>query len=450
MKVAESRGRRTRSVDSPSSAPTPEPRRTSPPPTPFVIRSPSLGGSSPTHPAASTSNLSRPTSSPPARSRASEVESVLDREPTFDVAIHWVCEGWPADIDRAIAAFSANAGSRRLQFVVADVTGVAADRWADRDDVEVVWLRDDTGWAAARNAGTLAVACADRDRGRRLDRADRRRLLVRSRPRSRIRRPVCVGPFGIVSEDLREFRESSGAGLSDAIEGYLMAFRRDLLSDRGRFDEKFRCYRRADIDLSFRVKDPGPGGHRRPGARRPAMRTGCGLTPPEDRAPACRSGTSTGSSIAGAAATTSWFGRTPATTPAPGRHHPNNPFTVLKSVDDQRSPSGSAGVGGGCGLPLATVVPARASRPPRLPFGLRESSSPIFGRWGSVSLVHHVPSRSSPSILSLTMSSADSLPSRSRRLDQDLLGARSCASFSRRLTSWSMTSAVCPEIFGPR
>src|SRR5262245_37175731 len=83
----------------------------------------------------------------------SEVPSMLDEEATYDVAVHWVCEGWLDDIDRAIAAFAANAGSRRLQFVVADVTGEAAARWGDRHDVEVVWLRDDTGWAAARNAG---------------------------------------------------------------------------------------------------------------------------------------------------------------------------------------------------------------------------------------------------------------------------------------------------------
>ena len=54
---------------------------------------------------------------------SSDVPSVLDREAVYDVAIHWVCEGWLDDIDRAIAAFAANAGSRRLQFVVADVTG---------------------------------------------------------------------------------------------------------------------------------------------------------------------------------------------------------------------------------------------------------------------------------------------------------------------------------------
>ncbi|HEY6567727.1 MAG TPA: glycosyltransferase, partial [Actinomycetota bacterium] len=40
-------------------------------------------------------------------------------------------------------------------------------------------------------------------------------------------------------------------------EGYCMAMRRDLLTDVGLFDERFRWYRTADIEYSFRVKDAG-------------------------------------------------------------------------------------------------------------------------------------------------------------------------------------------------
>jgi cysteinyl-tRNA synthetase len=66
---------------------------------------------------------------------------------------------------------------------------------------------------------------------------------------------VC-GPFGISTTDLREFHESPGPEV-DAIEGYLMAFRRDAVRDAGLFDERFRWYRTADIELSFRLKDAG-------------------------------------------------------------------------------------------------------------------------------------------------------------------------------------------------
>jgi Glycosyltransferase like family 2 len=189
---------------------------------------------------------------------ASDVPSVLDREPVFDVAIHWVCEGWLDDIDRAIGAFTANAGSRRLQFVVADLTGDALDRWADHDDVEVLWLRDDTGWAAARNAGlsrSLAPIVVAVD-GSIEPAGD-----VFSPIETALKDPAAgvVGPFGIVTTDLREFDEAQDAGSCDAVEGYLMAFRREVLTDVGGFDEKFRWYRTADIDWSFRIKDAGLG-----------------------------------------------------------------------------------------------------------------------------------------------------------------------------------------------
>src|SRR5439155_4393412 len=68
-----------------------------------------------------------------------------------------------------------------------------------------------------------------------------------------------AGPFGVVTEDLNEFTQDDGPEV-DAIEGYLMAFRRDLLLELARFgpfDDRFRFYRAADIELSFRVKDRG-------------------------------------------------------------------------------------------------------------------------------------------------------------------------------------------------
>ena len=64
-----------------------------------------------------------------------DVTSVLEEPATMDVSVHWVCEGWPEDVDRAIAAFRAHAGERRAQYVVADVTGAPTDRWGGDVDV---------------------------------------------------------------------------------------------------------------------------------------------------------------------------------------------------------------------------------------------------------------------------------------------------------------------------
>lgn len=189
----------------------------------------------------------------PARLRSRDVASVLDEAPTADVSVHWVVEGWPEDVVRALAGFRAREGGREIQYVVADVADTDPSVYGG--GVEVLALEPGTGWGAARNAGLR------RSRGR--------VVLVMDgsvEPTGDVLGPleaalgdesvgVC-GPFGIVTADLRQFDQSDGPEV-DAIEGYLMAFRRDVIRDIGLFDERFRWYRTADIECSFRVKDAG-------------------------------------------------------------------------------------------------------------------------------------------------------------------------------------------------
>jgi len=187
----------------------------------------------------------------PVRRRAADVPSILEDEPDLDASVHWVCEGWSEDIERAIAAFRAHEGGRSVQYVVADVTDREPSAWGE--GVEVVWLERGTGWGAARNAGIK------RNRGRTVLMAD-----GSVEPIGDVFGPIeealedpavgVCGPFGIVTHDLRQFDEAS-TGDVDAIEGYLMALRRETLLEAGLFDEKFRWYRTADIEYSFRVKD---------------------------------------------------------------------------------------------------------------------------------------------------------------------------------------------------
>jgi cysteinyl-tRNA synthetase len=185
--------------------------------------------------------------------RPHDVGSVLDEPATADVSIHWVVEGWPLDVRRAIDSFRANAGSRDVHYVVADVTGEPDTTWGD--DVEVVLLEPGTGWGAARNAGLK------RSRGRivlAMDGSVEATGDVLGPLEAALGDPtvgVC-GPFGIVTPDLREFDATDGPE-ADAIEGYCMALRRGILNDAGLFDEKFRWYRTADIEYSFRIKDLG-------------------------------------------------------------------------------------------------------------------------------------------------------------------------------------------------
>lgn len=196
-------------------------------------------------------------STEPARLRPADVVGVLDEPATADVSLHWLVEAWPEDVARAVAAFREHQGDRRVQYVVADLTDT--DPAVYGEGVEVLRLEPGAGWGAARNAGlkrslgaiVLALDGSVEPVGDALGPLE-----------GALHDPgvgVC-GPFGITTTDLREFHESDGVGADrrvDAIEGYLMAFRRDVLRDAGLFDERFRWYRSADIELCFRLKDAG-------------------------------------------------------------------------------------------------------------------------------------------------------------------------------------------------
>jgi Glycosyl transferase family 2 len=197
---------------------------------------------------------SAPRATAPERIRAADVPSVLDEPPDADISVHWVCEGWPEDIARATSSFRTFAGARGVQYVVADVTG--ADPGAFGPDVEVLPLEAGTGWGAACNAGLR------RSRGRLvflMDGSIECAGDVFSPLEAALEDPGLgiAGPFGIVTHDLRQFDEASGPGPCDAVEGYFMAMRREVAAGVGSFDEKFRWYRTADIEFSFRVKDAG-------------------------------------------------------------------------------------------------------------------------------------------------------------------------------------------------
>ena len=71
-----------------------------------------------------------------------------------------------------------------------------------------------------------------------------------------------VGPFGLVSSDLRRFDEVVATEKpleASAIQGYLMAFRRADAAERGPIDEAFRFYRNLDIWWSLVLRDEGEG-----------------------------------------------------------------------------------------------------------------------------------------------------------------------------------------------
>jgi len=185
--------------------------------------------------------------------RPNEVVSLLDQPVSFDATIQWIVEGWPQDVRRGVASFDRHHPDARVQHVVVDLT--ATFEPDETGLTEVLPLRPDAGWATGRNAGLV------RSLGRIVVVADgsvEATGQVLGPLSAALRDPTVgvTGPFGIVTDDLREFRESAGPDV-DAVEGYLMAFRRDLVAGGVRFNEKFRFYRTADIELSFQVKAMG-------------------------------------------------------------------------------------------------------------------------------------------------------------------------------------------------
>jgi cysteinyl-tRNA synthetase len=190
---------------------------------------------------------------PAARVQPQQVASRLAEPADADVTVHWLDEGWTEDVLRGIAAFRAHEGARSVQHVV--VEAVESDAgWPE--DVDVVRLVPGAGWARARNAGL------ERTRGRLVLVVDGSTEVtgdVLGPLEAALADPAVgiAGPVGaVVTEGMHEFVPAEGEDC-DAIEGYLLAFRRELLEGGLRFEPRFRFYRTADLDLSFQVLELG-------------------------------------------------------------------------------------------------------------------------------------------------------------------------------------------------
>jgi len=136
----------------------------------------------------------------------------------------------------------------------ARIAGWLQSRAAER--LRVIRLQPALGWAAAANAGIEASAgdvVVLFDPGVEL-RGDAVTPLIAALADPAV---VVAGPFGLRARGtMKEFEESAGPEV-DAIEGYCMAFRREDAAAVEGFDPRFRFYRMADVELSFRLRARG-------------------------------------------------------------------------------------------------------------------------------------------------------------------------------------------------
>jgi cysteinyl-tRNA synthetase len=145
----------------------------------------------------------------------------------------------------------------------ADAYGASLEgnRGGDGDRrVRLVWIDHDPGAAAARNLGLRAsrgAAVALLDPSVELL-GDALGPLVSALGDRSI---GAVGPFGLLTSDMRHFHELDEEPRPgqprevDALQNYLLVFRRADLARIGPLDEHYRFYRILDLDLSYTIRD---------------------------------------------------------------------------------------------------------------------------------------------------------------------------------------------------
>jgi cysteinyl-tRNA synthetase len=194
-------------------------------------------------------------------SSSSDVDSLLSDEPELDFTVSIAARRGAQELERCVRSVEVALGRRPSEIIIID-NGSAPDdpvtaSCQDGDQRLRLFHADHfLGSAAARN---IALKQA---RGRYVVFVDTS-VEVTGDIFSALARHLddrtvgLVGRWGVITSDLRSFRESDRPGDVHAVEGYLAAFRRDVLQEVGLLDERFRFYRHLDLDFSFAVRNRG-------------------------------------------------------------------------------------------------------------------------------------------------------------------------------------------------
>jgi cysteinyl-tRNA synthetase len=192
---------------------------------------------------------------------SSDVPSFLAKDDAVDFSIVITCRDDLESLRRATDAALRHAPDAKTEVIVVDNGSTdGTEGWLSeltRRDKRVHAIRSDhnIGVGAARNCGLLAA------RGTYVVLVDTSIEFtgdVLSSLSDVLDDPSTgvAGAFGVSSENIRDFEDAPGPDV-DAVEGYLMAFRRDRIRDVGLMDEKFRFYRHLDLDYSFAFRGKG-------------------------------------------------------------------------------------------------------------------------------------------------------------------------------------------------
>ncbi len=195
------------------------------------------------------------------------VPSRLDEPATGLASVVLLATDWPEDLARTLWALAATSPAGTEVIVVENAASEeqsaalgaleAAGPPAAGMTLEVIRTGVRFGFAAALNAG---IRRASSPVVLHLDTSVEPQGDLVSAVVGALRDPTVAvtGPFGIVSDDLRRFRDAPEGQVDvDAIEGYAIAFRRSDYGARGPLDEHFSFYRNLDIWWSLVLRDQG-------------------------------------------------------------------------------------------------------------------------------------------------------------------------------------------------
>ena len=169
-----------------------------------------------------------------------------------------LAHGWPDDLDRWLNGVLQHTTAHDFEALVVDNSGKAevSDRLAGQrgERVRILAVQRPEGWAEAANRG-LEAATGE--------------VVVLFDPGVEITGDVAgplldalsdpsvaaAGAYGVRSEGrIGHFHAHTGPEV-DALEGYVLAFRRHEALEAGGFDRKFRFYRLADFELCFKLRN---------------------------------------------------------------------------------------------------------------------------------------------------------------------------------------------------
>jgi cysteinyl-tRNA synthetase len=195
-------------------------------------------------------------------SASDDVSSLLEEPDALDFSVSVIARDNRPEVERALTSVLSRCGTHGVEVIVVD--NGSSDGTADwlrrlageEPRLRAFWADHNLGAAAARNV-TLRQA-----RGRIVILLDTSVEVVADLLDHLSDRLVdpdigIIGRWGVRSHDLREFAEVDRPGEVDAVEGYFMALRRQVVRQVGLLDEKFRFYRHLDLDLSLAVRNLG-------------------------------------------------------------------------------------------------------------------------------------------------------------------------------------------------